>query len=90
MLSDEVIDAVKKNKFHVWAVNKIDDGIRILTDTPAGQKHKDGTFTKDSVFELVRNRLVEFSTNAKRFGKILDKAATKLIADETAEEEEEQ
>jgi lon-related putative ATP-dependent protease len=90
MLSDEVINAVKNNKFHVWAVSKIDDGIRILTDTPAGQKHKDGTFTKESVFELVRERLVEFSTNAKRFGKQLDKAATKMIADETAEDEEDQ
>jgi lon-related putative ATP-dependent protease len=90
MLSDEVINAVKNGKFHIWAVSKIDDGIRILTDTPAGQKHKDGTFTKDSVFDLVRKRLVEFSTNAKRFGKQLDKTASKMISDEEALEEEEE
>jgi len=59
-------------------------------DSPAGQKHQDGSFTKDSVFDLVRKRLVEFSTNAKRFGKQLDKAASKLISDEESEEEEEQ
>ena len=88
MLNDEVINAVKTGKFHIWAVSKIDDGIRILTDTPAGQKHQDGSFTKDSVFDLVRKRLVEFSTNAKRFGKQLDKAASKLISDEESEEDE--
>ena len=90
MLSEAVVQAVKNGKYNIWAVNKIDDGIRILTGVPAGQKRKDGTFTKDSVFDLVRKRLIEFSTSAKRFGKQLDKAASKSIADENAEEEEEQ
>jgi lon-related putative ATP-dependent protease len=89
MLRNDVIDAVKKEKFHIWAVDKIEDGIRILTDTVAGQKHKDGTFTRDSVFELVRQRLVDFTTTAKLFGKEVDKAASKLLATGPAEEEEE-
>ncbi len=89
MLSDEVIQAVKNGKFNIWSVSKIEDGIRILTGVAAGQKHKDGTFTKDSVFDLVHKRLIEFSTSAKRFGKQLDKAANKLMADQSTEEEEE-
>lgn len=35
MLVDEVIKAVKENKFNIYAVKHIDEGIEILTDVPA-------------------------------------------------------
>ena len=38
-LNDEVIQAVKENKFHIYAVSKIDEGIEILTGVPAGEKN---------------------------------------------------
>jgi len=73
MLDEEIIHAVKKGKFNIWSVDKIDDGIRILTGVPAGQQHKDGSFTKDSVFDKVQKRITEFTRTARRFGKALDK-----------------
>ncbi len=81
MLNDEVVEAVAKGKFNIWAVNKIEEGIEILTGIPAGQMHKDGTFTKDSIFDRVQKRIKEYSTNARRFGKQVDLASKKEIGD---------
>jgi len=86
MLNNDVIHAVKQGKFHIWAVNKIEDGIRILTGVSAGQMHKDGSFTKDSVFNEVRKRMIEFSRNAKRFGKQLEKSLGKTDTDDDTKE----
>ena len=87
MLSDEVINAVKKKKFNIWAVSKIEDGIRILTGVSAGQRHKDGTFTPDSVFARAQERLIAFSRTSRKFGKQLDKDIQKDLK-ETKEEED--
>jgi lon-related putative ATP-dependent protease len=72
MLSEEVITAVKKKKFNIWAVSRIEDGIRLLTGVAAGQIHKDGTFTKDSIFAKVQEQITDFSRKSKQFGKSLD------------------
>lgn len=69
MLSNEIVNNVKKGKFNIWSVDKIEDGIRILTGVVAGVEHKDGTFTKDSIFDKAQLRIKEFGKNAKQFGK---------------------
>jgi len=69
-------------------VDKIDDGIRILTGVPAGQQHKDGSFTKDSVFDKVQKRITEFTRTARRFGKSLDKDLPLNGKDKKNDEEE--
>lgn len=35
MLQDEVVDAVREGRFHIWAVSTIDEGIEILTGVEA-------------------------------------------------------
>ncbi len=42
-LSEDVVQAVKDKKFHVYAVSNIDEGIEILTGVPAGDKDIPGT-----------------------------------------------
>lgn len=39
MLSDEVIEAVRKNEFNVYAIDTIDDGIELLTGKKAEEIH---------------------------------------------------
>jgi predicted ATP-dependent protease len=51
-----VIDAVRANKFHIWAITSIDQGIEILTGVPAGKRTKDG-WTEDSINDRVQKRL---------------------------------
>ncbi|MBW1997840.1 MAG: AAA family ATPase, partial [Deltaproteobacteria bacterium] len=41
MLRKDVVDAVKKGKFHIYAVKTIDEGIEILTGEKAGEPPKD-------------------------------------------------
>ena len=88
MLNDEIIDSVKKGKFNIWSVDKIEDGIRILTGVPAGVEHKDGNFTKDSIFDKAQARIKEFGKNAKQFGKDITDSMKKQnnISDEESED----
>ncbi len=61
MLKDEVIEAVKNNQFHIYAVKKIEEGIELLTGVKAGEKDKFGDYEKDSVFYLANNKINEFN-----------------------------
>ncbi|MBU7043824.1 MAG: AAA family ATPase, partial [Theionarchaea archaeon] len=67
MLKEEVVQAVEKGTFHIYAVGTIDEGIEILTGVPAGTQLKDGTFEKDSVNYLVNNRLQDMADTLKQF-----------------------
>jgi lon-related putative ATP-dependent protease len=49
MLKKEVVDAVEKGKFHVWAVGHVDEALELLTGLPAGGRLADGTFEPDTV-----------------------------------------
>jgi len=52
-LNDEVIEAVKEGKFHIYAVKTIDEGIEILTGMKAGEKREDGTYPEGTINYLV-------------------------------------
>jgi len=60
-LSDEIIEAVKSKKFHVYSVSTIDEGIEILTGVPAGKKDKNGKFTPGTINHLVYEKLKGYS-----------------------------
>lgn len=49
VLKNEVIEAVKNNKFHIYAIDNIDDGIELLMGVKAGRTLVRGGYTKDSV-----------------------------------------
>jgi predicted ATP-dependent protease len=57
MLTDEVVEAVRAGRFHVWAVSHIDEGVELLMDKVAGEWSADGTFPEGTVHRLVQNRL---------------------------------
>ena len=65
-LSDEVINAVKEGKFHIYAVSTIDEGIEILTGVPAGKKNASGKFPAGTINYLVYERLKKYYENAKQ------------------------
>ena len=56
-LSDEIIQAVKDKKFHIYAVSTIEEGIEVLTGVPAGKKDKDGHFPAGTINYLVYEKL---------------------------------
>lgn len=80
MLKDEVVDAVEKNQFHIWAVRTVEEGVEILTGHKAGTTSWDKTrgileFEKDSVYDLVNRRLWQMSLILKEFARTDQKDA---------------
>lgn len=61
MLKEEVVEAVKKKKFHIWAVSTVDEGIEVLTGVKAGKRLQDGSYEKDSVYYKADQRLKEIA-----------------------------
>ncbi|MEO0081892.1 MAG: ATP-binding protein [candidate division WOR-3 bacterium] len=62
MLRPEVIEAVRKGKFHLYAVETVDQGIELLTGVPAGRPDRKGNYPPDSVNGRVQRRLAELAS----------------------------
>jgi lon-related putative ATP-dependent protease len=60
MLKDEVVEAVKEGKFHIYPISHIDEGLEILLKTPAGKKDENGNFPPESVHGLVYKKLKDY------------------------------
>jgi lon-related putative ATP-dependent protease len=69
MLKQEVIEAVKEGRFHLWPIGTIEEGIEILTGVEAGELQSDGTYPEGTLFQKVDKRLVELAEIVKKFGK---------------------
>ena len=57
MLKKEIIDAVKKRKFHIYQVSTVEEGIEILTGVPAGTADENYEYPVDTVFGKVQAKL---------------------------------
>ncbi len=64
-LSNEVINAVKSGKFHIYAISTIDEGIELLTGVPAGSKDENGNFPAGTINYLVYNKLKKYAEVSK-------------------------
>jgi predicted ATP-dependent protease len=67
MLKEEVLEAVKAGKFHVYAVKNIDQGIEVLTGVKAGVRQPDGQFETGTVNYRVDGCLREM---AKKYAEV--------------------
>ncbi len=75
MLKEEIVEAVKKDRFHIYPVKTIDEGIEILTGVKGGERKKDGSFAKGTVNYLVDKRLRAIVRTLRTYMK--DEAGTK-------------
>lgn len=66
-LKPEVIDAVKEGKFHIWAVEHVDQGIEILTGIAAGQPDEDGNYPEGTINYLANEKLDKLSEGMKEY-----------------------
>ncbi|MBI5116237.1 AAA family ATPase [Candidatus Poribacteria bacterium] len=67
MLSKEVVDAVKKGKFHIYAVSTIEQGLEILTGLKSGKRAATGKYPKGTINRLVVDRLESLAKGLKEF-----------------------
>jgi lon-related putative ATP-dependent protease len=77
MLKDEVVDAVREGKFHIWSVETIDEGIEILTGVPAGERLAEGVYPAETINGKVDAKLREMLENMKKFSASGDKEEKK-------------
>ncbi|GBD98248.1 lon protease [bacterium BMS3Abin07] len=59
MLKKEVVDAVKEEGFSIYAIEKMEEGLEILTGMNIGILGEDGTYPEDTFNYLVEKRLTE-------------------------------
>ncbi|PLX83630.1 MAG: ATP-dependent protease [Desulfuromonas sp.] len=69
MLQDEVVEAVREGRFHIWAVATVDEGVEVLTGVPAGEPQEKGSWPEGTVNFLVDRRLREMAETLHRFGR---------------------
>ena len=65
MLRDDVVKACADNRFHVYPVSTVDQGIALLTGMPAGEADAHGVFPIGSVNRAVARRLAAWTVKAR-------------------------
>ncbi len=57
VLKDEVVEAVKKGKFHIYTITHVNEGMEILTGVMPGGMDRKGAYAYDTVHGKVHRRL---------------------------------
>ncbi len=70
MLRDDVIEAVREGKFTIYAIDRMEEGLEILTGMKVGELREDGLYEEESLYRLIQERL-------KAFSKVMDKRPKK-------------
>lgn len=61
MLCQEIVDAVKENNFHIYSISNINEGVEIMLGVKPGNLRADGTYTANSVYRKVADKLQELN-----------------------------
>jgi predicted ATP-dependent protease len=57
MLRRDVVQAVEEERFHVYAIDSVSEGIELLTGVAAGEMDERGRYPDNSVYGAVQTRL---------------------------------
>ena len=74
MLRTEVVEAARDGQFRIIPVETINEGIAILTGTPAGIRAADGHFEPETINAKVEQRLRDFAQTRKAFARMSEAA----------------
>jgi len=66
MLREEIVEAVRRRRFHVYPVRNVEEGMTILTGKPAGARRSDGSFPEGSTYGAVSSRLARIARIVQR------------------------
>ena len=66
MLKEEVQKAIDEGKFHIYAIENVEEGLEILTDMKAGELQPDGTYPEGTINYLIMKKLDEMSELLKK------------------------
>ncbi len=66
MLDRAVVEAAEQGRFHVWAVDHVEQAMELLTGLPAGVADARGDYPPDSINGLVQARLAHWAALRRR------------------------
>ena len=61
MLRQDVVEAARTSRFHVYAVENVDQAMELLTKFPAGKPDEEGRVPQGSINYLVAAQLMQLS-----------------------------
>lgn len=85
MLKNNVVEAVKENKFFIYPIHRVEEGLKIITGKDVGELRKDGTYPEGTLNSLIVKRLNEISEAVKEKK---DKREKKVKKQEDSKNEE--
>ncbi len=65
-LKAEVVDAVRDGRFHIWAIETVDEGMELLTGMKAGVADEKGRYPEGTVYHKVEQELERLSELARK------------------------
>lgn len=65
MLKKDVVEAVKDGKFFIYPIQRVDEGLEIITGMEVGELREDGTYPEGTINYLIAKRLTEISEAVK-------------------------
>ena len=65
MIKTEVVDAVKDGKFAIYPIDRVEEGMEILTGKEAGRMNEDGTYPEGTINYLAMKRLEDIAAAMK-------------------------
>ena len=66
MLDPEIVEAVRKKKFHIYPVRTVEEGIEILTGVTAGVREPSGRYPEATLFRTVEDKLISYNEMIRR------------------------
>jgi hypothetical protein len=79
MLKSEIVEAVTRGEFHIWAVETVDQALEILTNLPAGTPDGRGQYPEGSIHGRAARRLAEDAMRLKSFSSNHHDPATRAL-----------
>jgi predicted ATP-dependent protease len=69
MLHRQVREAVESGKFHIYAVEKVDEVMELLSGMPAGEPDADGRYPEQSFNYRVQQRIEKLQSQQRKFAR---------------------
>lgn len=67
MLHKDVVEAIEKGEFHIYAAGDIDEVVEVMTGMPAGERDAEGEYPGGTLNHLVSKRLTELAKDLRSF-----------------------
>ncbi|MFP4227072.1 MAG: S16 family serine protease, partial [Desulfobacterales bacterium] len=69
MLRKDVVAAIENEKFHIYPVKTVDEGMELLTGVPAGEPDENNRYPEKTINGMVQQRLAKMAENMRQFSK---------------------